>query len=115
AKTAGQLLLEARMQADRLGLGPDDCVLSTVPAHHVYGFLFGLLVPLSAGASVAAGTPVAPAAVARDALEVGAKILVTVPTHLRAIAALAGAELRGHLRCVISSGAPLDRQDAQAT
>ncbi|MBC7173495.1 MAG: AMP-binding protein, partial [Polyangiaceae bacterium] len=113
AKTGAQLVLEARMQAARLALCEGDRVLATVPAHHLYGFLFGVLVPLSGGAAFGAATPVSPAAVAAERAALGANVLVSVPAHLRAIAALAPAELRAAFRVVISSGAALDREGAR--
>ncbi len=113
-KTAAQLVGEADMHVARLGLGPRDRVLATVPMHHLYGFLFGALVPLRAGASIAAETPVAAHAVVGAAHARGATVLVSVPAHLRAVAALSDGSLRGRFRYVASSGAALAPGDARA-
>src|SRR6185295_17376109 len=56
-KTAGQLLGEAQLLVSLFGLGPGTRLLATVPPHHIYGLLFGLLVPLMGGGAFVRGTP----------------------------------------------------------
>jgi acyl-coenzyme A synthetase/AMP-(fatty) acid ligase len=109
-KTAAQLLGEAQVQGPLFGLSPDSVVLSTVPLHHLYGLLFGLLAPLAAGARIIsdpAGDPSKfhPHRLAGAAQEHGVTHLVTVPAHIRSLLD-AGVVLPG-VREVVSSAAAL--------
>jgi acyl-coenzyme A synthetase/AMP-(fatty) acid ligase len=108
SKTAAQLLGEAQLQAGLFRIGAGDCVLATLPSQHIYGLLFGVLVPLMGGAAFVRETPLHPEAVAAVAAQTKATILVTVPAHLRALAAQAPRGL--HFRLLFSSGAPFDPQ-----
>jgi acyl-coenzyme A synthetase/AMP-(fatty) acid ligase len=106
------LLGEAVFQARRISLAPADLILSTVPAHHIYGLLFTVLAPLAAGARVVGGSPVFPAEIAAALDETGATVLVSVPAHYRL---LADRLSRGTmLRLALSSAAPLPAADAEA-
>jgi acyl-coenzyme A synthetase/AMP-(fatty) acid ligase len=105
SKTAAQLLGEAQMQAGLFKIGPGDRVLATLPSQHIYGLLFGVLVPLCAGAAFVRETPLHPESVAKIAEESRASVLVTVPAHLKALVAQ-GPSL--HFRLLFSSGAPFD-------
>jgi len=109
-KTAQQLLGEARVLVPLLQLGTGSTVLSTVPLHHLYGFLFGLLVPMQAGARVVvdvAGDPARfhPHRVAEAIQSFGVTHLVTIPAHIQSLVD-ARAQLIG-LKEVVSSAAPL--------
>jgi acyl-CoA synthetase (AMP-forming)/AMP-acid ligase II len=109
-KTAGQLLGEARVLGPLLELGPRDVVLSTVPLHHLYGLLFGLLVPLQAGARIVDDEAANPARfhphrVAAAVREFGVTHLITVPAHIRTL--LDAAVPLEKLRKIVSSAAPL--------
>lgn len=107
-KTAGQLLGEARVLADTFAIGAGDVILPTVPALHIYGLLFGVLLPLHAGAAFTRETPLHPEAVAACARRFRATLLASVPAHLRALGAL---EALPPFRRVFSSGAPLPAAD----
>jgi len=106
-KTAGQLLGEAASLARTFSIGAGDTVLATVPAHHIYGLLFGTLMPLSCGAAYLRGSPLHAEAVAAAAAEGRASVLASVPAHLRGLSVLPDDGLKG-LRRIFSSGAPLD-------
>src|SRR6185369_9337324 len=110
-KTAGQLLGEARLLVSLFGLGPDARVLATVPPYHIYGLLFGVLVPLMGGGAFVRGTPHHAETIAAEAARHRASVLCSVPAHLRGLAALAPGALRG-LGRIVSSGAPLDPRTA---
>jgi acyl-coenzyme A synthetase/AMP-(fatty) acid ligase len=112
-KTRRQLLGEAHGLAVAFDLGPADRVISSVPSHHVYGLLFGVLAPLCGGAALDDLTPLLPAEVAARAAAVGATALISVPAHLRALADAAPPDLR-RLRHVFSSGAALPDVVAEA-
>lgn len=107
-KTAGQLLGEATALASRFEIGPGDTILATVPPHHIYGLLFGLLVPLVSGCSFVRETTLHAAPLAAIYREASANILVSVPAHLRSLEVLE-AEAFGprRPRRVFSSGAAL--------
>jgi 4-coumarate--CoA ligase (photoactive yellow protein activation family) len=104
-KHAGQILGEARGLAERFG-AELRTVLCTVPPRHIYGLLFGVLLPLQAGKAFCAETPLHADAVLRLARELDADALVAVPAHLQGLADGDAAAL-GPLRRVFSSGAPL--------
>lgn len=105
-KTAAQLLGEARVLAGAFDLEGGRPVLSTVPPHHVYGLLFGVLVPLLTGAPFVRETPLHPEAVAAAARSSRADILVGTPAHLRGFEVL-DRDALAPVRRVFSSGAPL--------
>jgi acyl-CoA synthetase (AMP-forming)/AMP-acid ligase II len=104
SKTFRQLAAEARVLAERFEIGPGARVLGTVPSHHVYGLLFALLVPLGAGAAFVREAPLHAPAVHAALERHRARVLVSVPAHLRALAELPSLSA---LDLVVSSGAPL--------
>ena len=104
SKTAGQLLGEARALAEHFAVGSGSRVVATVPAHHIYGLLFSVLVPLVNGAAFCRSTPLHAEAVAGTLRSLDARVLVSVPAHLRVLRLLD--DLPG-LDTVFSSGAPL--------
>jgi acyl-coenzyme A synthetase/AMP-(fatty) acid ligase len=106
-KTAAQLLGEAELLVRLWDLGPKTRVLATVPPHHLYGLLFGVLVPFMGGGSFVRTTPLHAETIAAQARERQANVLVSVPAHLHAVGALPPGELRP-LGRIFSSGAPLD-------
>ncbi|MEZ4335569.1 MAG: class I adenylate-forming enzyme family protein [Sandaracinaceae bacterium] len=109
-KTAGQLLGEARMQVDAFGVPVGARILPMVPAYHIYGLLWGVLIPLTSGASFHRHTPLH----ASEVAGVGPiDVLVTVPAHLRGLLVAAPGELPAVSR-VISSAAPLPPRVANA-
>ncbi|MGI5860841.1 MAG: AMP-binding protein [Myxococcales bacterium] len=109
-KGAAQLLGEAAMLVKAFGLGPGTRVLATVPGHHIYGLLWSVLVPLSAGGSFVRETPFHAETVAARLAATGANLLASVPAHLRGLELLA--ELP-NLERVVSSGAPLPAETAR--
>jgi 4-coumarate--CoA ligase (photoactive yellow protein activation family) len=111
-KTAGQLLGEAAVLAQAFDLGPGTRVLATVPPLHIYGLLFGTLVPLMAGGVIVRATPFHAETIAAAVRACGADVLCTVPAHLRGLAELSVGALPG-LRRVFSSAAPLDVETAK--
>ena len=112
-KTARQLLGEAAALAATFGVGPGERIVATVPPHHIYGLLFGTLLPLAAGASFVRTTPFHAETIAATARELEADVLVSVPVHLRSLTVLEAAALAG-IRRVFSSGAPLPEATAAA-
>ncbi len=111
-KTARQLLGEAATLTERFAIGPQQRVLATVPPHHLYGLLFGVLVPLCAGASFIRETPLHTETVAAVARRFAADMLVSAPVHLRSLTLLSPGELPP-LGRVVSSGAALPGETAR--
>ncbi|MFW5925224.1 MAG: AMP-binding protein [Myxococcota bacterium] len=114
-KTARQLLGEGEVLASHFGLV--GCrVVSTVPATHLYGLLFGVVVPLVAGGRFHRATPRYPQdtlALLEQGSETGPTVLVTVPPQLDALARHEPARWP-EVRRIFSSGGPL-RPDTAAT
>lgn len=109
-KTAGQLIGEARMLAETFAVPAGARLLPMVPAHHIYGLLWGVLVPLVSGSAFHRQTPLHAAEVAA----IGPiEVLVTVPAHLRGLLVAAPGELPPVPR-VVSSAAPLPPRVAAA-
>ena len=77
------------------------CVMSTVPLSHLFGLLFGALLPLRFGARIVSHEALLPADVANVLEREGVDLLISTPAHLRA---MAEAPMPRGLR-VISSGA----------
>lgn len=110
AKTGAQLLGEATVLAKAFGVGRDARILASAPPHHIYGLLFGVLLPMRAAASIIRESPLHAEAVAAALRRNGASHLVSVPAHL---ATLAEADDLPSLKCVFSSGAPLPAATAK--
>jgi acyl-coenzyme A synthetase/AMP-(fatty) acid ligase/3-hydroxymyristoyl/3-hydroxydecanoyl-(acyl carrier protein) dehydratase len=104
-KSAAQLLGEVEVLAGCFGSGIER-VLCTVPPRHIYGLLFGLLLPLRAGAAFLRETPLHTDACLQLARRHEADSFVGVPAHLQGLSSVSRAELAG-LRRVFSSGSPL--------
>lgn len=109
-KTAGQLVDEACELARTFDLAGAR-VLCTVPPHHIYGLLFGVLVPLVADATIIATAALHAEAVAAAIDRFAVDVLVSTPAQLRAMGVLDEGKL-GCLRRVFSSGAPLPADTA---
>lgn len=105
-KTAAQLIGEGETLQRTFQLAQDSCVLATVPAHHIYGLLFSIMMPLAAGARFVRDTPLLMPVVEDHARRYRANVLVSVPAHLRVLAESQLSSL-ATVRQVFSSGAPL--------
>jgi 4-coumarate--CoA ligase (photoactive yellow protein activation family) len=103
-KTGDQLLSEAALLARLFDVGPDARILTTVPPHHIYGLLFGVLLPLRAGAALVREGSLHAESLVAALRRQAVTHLVSVPAHL---ASLAEAEAAPPLRRVFSSGSPL--------
>ncbi|HMF44387.1 MAG TPA: AMP-binding protein [Polyangia bacterium] len=112
-KTAAQLLGEAELLVRLWELGPGTRVLATVPPHHLYGLLFGVMVPFMGGGALVRSTPLHAETIAAQTKRYQTNVLVSVPAHLRAVGTLAAGVLPPLTR-IFSSGAPLDGATAAA-
>jgi 3-hydroxymyristoyl/3-hydroxydecanoyl-(acyl carrier protein) dehydratase len=109
-KSARTLLSEADMLASFWEVRPGHRIVSAAPAHHIYGFLWGTLLPIFAGASFFRD-PVRHGASILSALsETSARRLVAVPAQLAALESAWRASRGPHMQLsIVSSGAALDR------
>lgn len=104
-KSEAQLVGEARVLASTFGL-LGRRVLCTVPFGHVYGLLFGVLVPLVADGTIVGAAPLHAESV-RTAIETHrVDVLCTTPAQLRSFAVLDAGALPPAL-AIFSSGATL--------
>jgi acyl-coenzyme A synthetase/AMP-(fatty) acid ligase len=111
-KTAQQLLGEGDTLRRTFGLTREACLLATVPAHHIYGLLFSIVLPLAAGARFVRDTPLHMPVIEELARRHGASILISVPAHLHALAQSPLRSLAA-ISCVFSSGAALPAATAR--
>ena len=106
-KTAGQLLGEAAVLVRTFGVSERDFVVPSVPPHHIYGLLFGVLMPLLARAAFARETCLHAEPLAAQWNRKRGTILIAVPVHLRALSALDPQAFNEAPRIIFSSGAAL--------
>ena len=86
-RDAGAVLADGRRVADFLGYAPDAAVVAATPLFHVYGFNYGLVGPLLAGAPVRWCPPRSvPSQLARAVQESAAGTLIALPAHYGLIA-----------------------------
>ena len=106
-KTVSQILDEAALHASYFPWRARQAVVATIPAHHIYGLLCTILVPLFAGARMPEQTVLMPQAIEHWVKAASGGIFVTVPAHLQALSSLPDAAF-AKLAMVFSSGAPLN-------
>ncbi len=106
SKTVKQLLDEADLHIRLFSLPTGRALISTVPAHHIYGLLFGVLIPLRAGMPLERSTPLYATTLAARIREISAHTLVSTPVHLEHCGILRVDELNPIER-VFCSGGPL--------
>jgi acyl-coenzyme A synthetase/AMP-(fatty) acid ligase len=100
---------EARIAGERLGLDAahGGQLLATVPAQHMYGFVYSVILPAQWGYAIGAERPFYPEDIRRAlATRPNPAILVTTPVHIRACV-LDGVQLPA-IAFILSSTAPLD-------
>jgi len=105
----GGFVQEARIAGERLGLANagGGHLLATVPAQHMYGFVYSVILPAQWGYVLGAERPFYPEDIRRAlAARPAASILVTTPVHIRACV-LDETKLPP-LDFILSSTAPLD-------
>ena len=107
-RTAPSLDRVSRNMCAAIGVGPDDCVLATVPLCHSYGVEHGLLVPLWAGCEVRLMRNLDMHVILQQLQTGGITVLPSVPVGLEMISRLSEPGTRfPSLRAAYSAGAPL--------
>jgi acyl-coenzyme A synthetase/AMP-(fatty) acid ligase len=115
AFTDAQMVADGRQVCSSMGVRPDDVNLGLIPFGHSYG-LGNLVLPLLLqGTAIAWGVAAMPHAIAEAAVRCRPTVFPAVPALLRALAiADVAAEQLQSLRTIISAGAPLAPEVAQA-
>ena len=109
SKSPRNLLGEALYLAKAFGITDKDTILATVPANHIYGLLYSVLLPLVSGARVCLRTPSYPNEIIQCLQETRASILISIPAHYRA---LKEHHIKAHqVRMAFSSAGALPEQD----
>jgi len=85
SKTPRNLLMEVAYLSKTFKVTSGDKILATVPANHIYGLLYAILLPLVSGASVSVATPSFPNEIIHHLETTQATILVSIPAHYRAL------------------------------
>jgi acyl-coenzyme A synthetase/AMP-(fatty) acid ligase len=109
SKSPRNLLLESANLAEYFGIRSGDVILASVPANHIYGLLYSVLLPLVSGAAVSARTPVFPNEIIQTAIDTGTTVLVGIPAHYRAMQPTPLAN--GRIHTAFSSAGALPVQD----
>ena len=112
SKSATNLLGEVGYLEKRFEVNQNDRILATVPATHIYGMLYSLLLPLVASARVVGPTPSFPEEIKKQMAEASPTIFISVPIHYRALKENPPA--KGALRLAFSSAGPLAETDGVA-
>lgn len=109
-KTPGNLFSEAFYHSRLLNLTSDDVILATVPPHHIYGFLFTVLVPFVSSAAVVQEVLTFPEEIRNAMASHCPSIFVSVPVHYKMFqrSPISGQSLR----LALSSAGMLDEEDA---
>lgn len=120
-KRLSQIFCEvASIDAGRHGVpgefGDDPVTLSTVPAHHIYGLLFTVLLPLASRRAVWNARILYPEELLARISEFPRCAVVTSPAHLKRLPAhLAWQSAAGRIAAVYLSGGPLSDEGALHT
>jgi acyl-coenzyme A synthetase/AMP-(fatty) acid ligase len=109
SKTPRNLLLESANLAKFFNIHTEDVILASVPAHHIYGLLYSVLLPLVSGACVSARTPLYPNEIIQTAIAAEATVLVSIPAHYRAMQP--APLVNGKIHTAFSSAGALPEQD----
>ncbi len=108
AKTRGNIFSEALFLASRYGVTKEDCIMATIPAYHIYGLLFSVVLPLVSSATVVDEAPAFPSEIVQSARDNEITILTSVPAHYRVLGEV---KLHRSLRLAFSSAGMLDAVD----
>ncbi|WP_372678045.1 ASKHA domain-containing protein [Desulfosarcina sp.] len=112
SKTPRNLLGEVDYLIKRYEISSNDRILASVPALHIYGLLYSLLVPLAASARVVGQNPSLPEAIKGQMAATSPTIFVSMPVHYRALRE--NPPEKGALRLAFSSAGPLAEADGTA-
>jgi acyl-coenzyme A synthetase/AMP-(fatty) acid ligase len=110
-RSAARALAEVDLYAGLIALPRGARLLATVPPQHIYGNLYGVLLPLRAGGAMVRTDALHGPAVAAELTRHAVTMLVSVPAHL---ATLVDEDGVPRIARVLSAGAPLPLGVAEA-
>jgi acyl-coenzyme A synthetase/AMP-(fatty) acid ligase len=107
-KTYRNILAELQFLKELLQIREDDVVLVLVPHIHIYGLLFGLLLPAMTGAQIVFTDKLFPREVIQISRKREVNYLIGAPLHYQVFLETEIHSMKmSHLKFAISSGAPL--------
>ncbi len=110
-KTPRNIFSEALYHSNAFNVSRDDIFVSSVPAQHIYGLLYSVLVPFVSSARVSGQTCTFPQEIISSIKNNLASFFVATPMHYRV---LKGSSFNlPSLRFALSSGGSLDYADAE--
>jgi acyl-coenzyme A synthetase/AMP-(fatty) acid ligase len=110
-KTPRNLFSEALYHSNAFNVTKNDVFVSSVPAQHIYGLLYSVLVPFVSSARVSGETCTYPQEILSSIKNNSASVLVSIPMHYRVLKS--GSFNLPSLRLALSSGGSLDYADAE--
>jgi len=113
-RQAGAAVAEARNYQRTMEVTAEDTLLCVVPMSHGYGFGTSVTMPLLSGANVVSSRRFNPHLVTRALREHTITTFPAVPAMLHLLLVAARGPIAGLPRRVLSAGAPLSEQTAQA-
>jgi acyl-coenzyme A synthetase/AMP-(fatty) acid ligase len=111
-KTIRNLMGEALFLSRHFEVTPYDCIVAAVPAYHIYGLLYSILMPFVASASVFGEIPYYPKEIIQAVRKKNATILISVPPHYRSLVKYSLES--DTLRLAFSSAGMLAEEDGRA-
>ncbi len=113
-KTYQNILTELYFLKNHLSLQKENKFFTLVPQYHIYGLLFGVLLPVTIGAQIIFTKKLFPREVIQNCLQNKISVLVAAPIHYQAFLETSfEQENWGEISLAISSGAPLSESVAR--
>ncbi|BBM85160.1 AMP-binding protein [Candidatus Uabimicrobium amorphum] len=106
-KTYHNILSELQYLEELVGIRTDHTVVTIVPFIHIYGLLFGILLPCRVGATMVECSKILPSNILNALQQHSADFLVASPVHYESLIKLEDHTPLNKLKRCISSGAPL--------
>ena len=106
-KTYNNILSELQYLEELVGIGKSHTVVTVVPFIHIYGLLFGILLPCRVGATMVACSKILPSNILNAVENHQANFLVASPVHYESLVKIDNCTPLSKLHYAISSGAPL--------
>ena len=106
-KTYDNILSELQYLEELVGIRTNHAVVTVVPFIHIYGLLFGILLPCRVGATMVACSKILPSNILNTVEDHQANFLVASPVHYESLVKIDDCAPLNKLQYAISSGAPL--------
>ncbi|WP_372367078.1 AMP-binding protein [Candidatus Uabimicrobium sp. HlEnr_7] len=106
-KTYNNTLCELDFLQTLLKISSNDTIITIVPFIHIYGLLFGVLLPCYVGATMVQCSKILPTNILQTIEKYQGNFLVASPVHYQSLVKIEDSSNLSLLRLSISSGAPL--------